>query len=116
MRFLIDEMFSPVVARLVCESGHDAESVLELGMAGAEDPQVLARAAAHGQVLVTENAVDFVLLLDEWTAAGDPVTAVVIALKRTLPRPAGALAHELAGRLVDWAQSHPEPYPHVHWL
>lgn len=116
MRFLIDEMYSPAVARLLRDAGHEAESVLELVMAGTEDPQVLARAAVHGQVLVTENAVDFVPLLDAWTAAGESVTAVVIALKRPLPGPAGALAHELARRLVDWAESHPEQYPHVHWL
>lgn len=116
MKFLVDEMFSPTVARLLREAGHDAESVLELGLAGSEDSQVLDRAARQGQVLVTENAVDFVPLLDERTAANQPVTAVLIVLKRTLPREAGALGHRLAQRLIEWAGRQSEPYPHVHWL
>lgn len=116
MRFVIDEMFSPAVARQLRDMGHDSESVLDLGMAGAEDSRVLAHAAMDGSVLVTENAVDFVPLLDQRTAANEPVTPVVIALMRTLPRDAGALAHRLAIRLGKWAAEHRAPYPHVHWL
>lgn len=41
---------------------------------------------------------------------------VMLALKRTLPADAGALANELANRLARWADHHPDPYRHVHWL
>ena len=74
------------------------------------------RAATEDRVVVTENATDFLPLLDEMIAAGDTVPAVVIALKRSLPRRAGALPHALVGRLVQWADANPEPYRHAHLL
>lgn len=116
MKFLIDEMFGPAVAQELRDIGHEAEHLLEIGLGGAEDRAVLAYAVSRDQVIVTENAVDFVPLLDERAAANPPVCAVVIALKRSLPRDAGALAHHLAHRLSAWAGDHPSPYAHVHWL
>lgn len=83
--------------------------------AGATDAEVLAHAALEGRVVVTENAVDFVPLLDAGVAAEDVVPSVVIALK-AMPTTAGAMAHELARRLARWAEDHPDPCPHVHRL
>ncbi len=116
MRFLIDEMFSRDVARQLTEKGHEAAHVADLALAGAEDAQVLARAAIDGRVVVTEDVGDFVPLLDTGTASGQPVPPVVIALKRNLPTGAGAMTHGLVSRLTTWADEHPTPYPHVHWL
>ncbi len=116
MRFLIDEMFHPEVARQLRDAGHDGVHVGDVGLAGAEDVDIVARAAADDRVVVTENAVDFVSLLDARTATGQRVPPVVIALERTLPAGAGAMTHHLAVRLVRWAERHPSPYRHVHWL
>ncbi len=116
MRFLIDEMFGPEVASCLGALGHDAVHVRELGMGGAPDDDVLARAVAEGRIVVTENAADFLILLEQRTAAGLPVTPVVVAPKRHLPRSAGALAPALAERLARWAEDHPAPYRHAHWL
>ena len=116
MRFLIDEMFSPAVARHLTDLGHDARHVRDLGLAGRTDDEVFDRATAEERVVVTENAVDFVALLDAAVGAGSVTPPVVLALKRTLPSDAGAMAHELARRLARWADDHPNPYRHVHWL
>ena len=116
MRFLTDEMFSPAVARHLTVLGHDTQHVRDLGLAGCTDDEVLHRAAVEGRVVVTENAVDFVPLLDASARAGDVTPAVVLALKRSLPADAGAMANELANRLTRWADQHPDPYPNVHWL
>jgi predicted nuclease of predicted toxin-antitoxin system len=116
VRFLVDEMFGAKVAVRLAAVGHDALHVAELGLSGAADRDVLVRAAADDRVVVTENAVDFLPLLDERTAAGDVVPVVVIALRRTLPRPAGAMHHALVERLDRWAAAHPSPYRHAHWL
>ena len=116
MKFLIDEMVSPTVARHLTDLGHDAQHVRDLGLAGRPDGEVLDRATAEDRVVVTENAVDFVALLDAATSAGLVTVPVVLALKRTLPAGAGAMAHELAKRLARWADQHPDPYRHVHWL
>jgi predicted nuclease of predicted toxin-antitoxin system len=116
VRFLIDEMFSPAVARHLTDLGHDATHVRDLGLAGRTDDEVFDRATAGDRVVVTENAVDFVALLDSALGAGAATAPVVLALKRTLPADAGAMANELAARLARWADSHPDPYRHVHWL
>lgn len=116
MKFLIDEMYGPAVTEQLRSAGHDAQHVLDVSLGGVEDQQVLSSAATQDRVVVTENAVDFVPLLHKRITANQPVTAVVIVLKRTLPRDAGALAHQLAQRLCRWAEEHPQPYRHAHWL
>lgn len=116
MRFLVDEMFGPETAARLVKAGHDAVHVGQLGLTGAEDHDVLTRAAEEDRVVVTENAVDFIALLDSRTAAGLAVVPVVIALKRCLPAGAGAMSHALASRLAAWADENADPYRHVHWL
>lgn len=116
MRFLIDEMFSAVVARHLTDLGHDARHVRDLGLAGHPDDEVFRQAIAEDRIVVTENAVDFVPLLDAAASAGVATPPVLLALKRTLPADAGATANQLARRLARWAGNHPDPYRHVHWL
>lgn len=116
MRFLIDEMFGPAVARHLTDLGHDARHVRDVGLAGGTDEEVFDHVTADDRIVVTENAADFVALLDAAAGAGAVTPAVVLALKRTLPADAGAMANELAKRLARWADTHPDPYRHVHWL
>ncbi len=116
MRFLVDEMSSEDVARLLRERGHDAVHVAEVGLRAVPDPDLLAVATSQGRVVVTENAADFVPLLDARTAAGEAVVPVVVALKGNLPRGAGAMSHALAAKLDTWAEDTPDPYHHVHWV
>ena len=116
MRFLIDEMFSPAVVRHLTDLGHDAQHVRDLGPPGPTDDEVFDRATVEDRVVVTENAVDFVALLDTAGSTGAATPPVVLAQKRTLPADAGAMANELARRLARWADNHPDPYRHVHWL
>jgi predicted nuclease of predicted toxin-antitoxin system len=116
VRFLVDEMFSPAVGRRLTGLGHDAVHVREVGLGGRPDDDVLGWATAEERVVITENAVDFVPLLDAAAATGVVTTPVVLALKRTLPKDPGAMANALAERLAAWADTHPDPYRHVHWL
>ena len=109
-------MFSAAVAQHLRDLGHDAVHVGDLGLAGGTDDKVLHQATVEDRVVVTENAVDFVALLEAAASAGVLTPPVVLALGRTLPSNAGAMAHELANRLARWAQDHPDPYRHVHWL
>lgn len=116
MKFLVDEMFGPDVVDRLRSAGHDAVGVRDLGLASKDDAAVLARAVRDDRVLVTENAADFVPLLDERAGAGEALTPVLVALKRHLPRGAGAMSNALASRLDKWSTANPEPYLHVHWL
>ncbi|MBW3665231.1 MAG: DUF5615 family PIN-like protein [Actinobacteria bacterium] len=89
MRFLIDEMFAADVADQLRDVGHDPVHVSEVGLGAGADGDVLGFAATEGRVVVTENAADFLPLLDAQIAAGVAVAPVVIVLKGKLPRRSG---------------------------
>jgi predicted nuclease of predicted toxin-antitoxin system len=115
VKLLLDEMYSERVVELLAERGHDAVHVRAIGLGGAADVDVLARAVDSGRTLVTENAVDFLPLLDQRQSAGVPMTPVLVALTagRGL---AGGLHARLAAAIDSWAADNPGPYAHVHWL
>jgi hypothetical protein len=116
VRFLVDEMFPGEVAERLRAADHDAVSVRDLGLTGKSDVEVLAQAVAEDRVVVTENAADFIALLDDREGAGEQLVPVVVALKRKLPSSRGAMISALARRLTAWCAQHREPYRHVHWL
>lgn len=53
MKFLLDENLSPRHARTLCALGHDAVSVVGLGLSGAPDCEVRATAIGSGRALIT---------------------------------------------------------------
>ncbi|MSO80295.1 MAG: hypothetical protein EXQ97_01310 [Alphaproteobacteria bacterium] len=55
MRFLVDNALSPVVARSLCEGGHDAVHVRELGIQHATDEVIFARASADDRIVVSSD-------------------------------------------------------------
>jgi predicted nuclease of predicted toxin-antitoxin system len=115
VRFLIDEMYGERVAELLHDRGHDAVHVRSIGLGGAPDADVLARAVEERRVLVTENAADFLPLLDGRQSAGVPTTPVLIAL--TVGRGVGGGLHaQLADDIEAWAADQSDPYAHAHWL
>jgi predicted nuclease of predicted toxin-antitoxin system len=62
VKFLLDENLSPLHARTLRELGHDATSVVECGLSGANDSVIRAAAIESGRVLVTLDA-DFANVL-----------------------------------------------------
>jgi hypothetical protein len=104
--FLIDEMFPPATAAILCEShGHDAVHVFDVGLQATDDAQVAAFARAERRAVVTENVVDF---------SSERDVVLVFVLKTNL-LPGGAQAAGLAKILDRWAQAHPDPYLGPHW-
>src|SRR5437762_13219730 len=53
MRLLLDMNLPPSVANWLRSEGHDALHVRDLGLSGAPDREVFARAAADGRIVVT---------------------------------------------------------------
>ncbi len=56
MRFKLDENLPFQLKRLFMDSGHDADTVLDEGMGGASDPEVMAACLVEERVLVTQDA------------------------------------------------------------
>lgn len=115
MRFLVDETYGERVVEMLAERGHDAVHVRSIGMGGAPDEAVLARAADEGRVVVTENAADFLPVLDRRQGAGLAMTPVLVVL--TAGRGVGGAFHaRVAEAIAGWATANAEPYAHAHWL
>ena len=112
---MVDEMYGGRVAELLCERGHDAVHVRAIGLGGASDADVLARAVEEGRTVVSENAADFVPLLNQRQSAGVSTTPVLIVL--TAGRGVGGALHaRLAADVDSWAAANDDPYTHAHWL
>jgi predicted nuclease of predicted toxin-antitoxin system len=115
VRLLLDEMYSERGAELLRKRGHEAVHVREIGLGGVPDADVLTRAVEESRTLVTENAVDFLPLLDQRQGAGLPMTPVLIAT--TADRGRGGSLHAGLARDIDrWATATSDPYAHAHWL
>ena len=86
MKLLLDEHYSPTIVEELRTRGHDVDSVKEQDdLRGVGDRELWSRAAAEDRVLVTENA-DFMPLVRETLAGGDPVVSIVFTSPRSLPR------------------------------
>ena len=56
MRVKLDENLPFQLKELFVDSGHNADTVLDEGMGGASDPEVLAAWLAEDRVLITQDA------------------------------------------------------------
>jgi predicted nuclease of predicted toxin-antitoxin system len=74
VRFLLDEAIQQRLADHLAEAGHDATHVVRIGLAGASDPEVLARAATEDRILITTDT-DFPTLL---ALSGEPIPSVML--------------------------------------
>lgn len=72
MRFLIDTQLPAALAGWLREHGHQAEHVLEVGLAQSKDILVWRYAQEHGAVIITKDE-DFA----EWVRRSRPGPAVV---------------------------------------
>lgn len=107
-------MLPPACADHLDRMGHDAVSVLRIGMAATDDGDVFDHAAEQGRVVVTENFADFADILAERQNRGAPSVPIVVVRRDSFPR-RGALANHLAQRLHEWSQANPEPYVGLYW-
>lgn len=62
MNLLVDANVSPAVAARLCDAGHDAVHVIDVGLATAIDPEIVDHAEANDLVIVTVDT-DFPMLL-----------------------------------------------------
>ncbi|MFN2469448.1 MAG: DUF5615 family PIN-like protein [Gaiellaceae bacterium] len=97
MRLLLDEMFSPRLARGLRERGHDVAAVGERSdLAGRPDPEVLDAACAEMRTLVTEDVADYARLARDFGARGLKHGGILFTSTRRFPRGAGGSGALLA--------------------
>jgi len=119
VRLLLDEHYSPKIAKQLRKRGHDVVSASERDdLRGLGDLELWNRASAERRAFVTENVADFTPLVREAAASGDSHFGVVFTSASTFPRSVAtvglfvnALAALLRARLAEDALA-----AQVHWL
>ncbi len=86
LRLLADENFNNAIVRGVWRRNPaaDVARVQDVGLAGVDDPTVLAWAAETGRVLLTNDVTTITKYAYERVAAGQPMPGV-IEVSRTVP-------------------------------
>src|SRR5579859_1895384 len=107
-------MLPPKAAALLRDRGHDAVSVLDIGLAAASDDVVYERSVRDQRILVTENFADYAIVLPERQGQGRDCVPVVFVRRIDRPR-RGAPANQFVARLVEWGTANPEPAIGLHW-
>ena len=96
MKLVLDEHFSPEIARQLRRRRHDVVAAREdASLHGLTDADLLAHATRERRALVTENVVDFVELHRMALVGGHRHFGLVFTSARTFPRSTRAI-----GRLV----------------
>jgi hypothetical protein len=102
VRFLLDEMLSPEIARQLCTHTIDADAVAARpDLVGRADDHVLAIATRESRCLVTANIADFAALDASWRAdaqehAGILLVASALLLRRGSLGAVTSALHECA--------------------
>jgi predicted nuclease of predicted toxin-antitoxin system len=91
LKLLLDEMYSPGLAQALRAAAIDAATAMELRLAGAADPEILAAAIAEDRTLLTENVADFARISAEHLVAGRHHSGVLIGLSSRFSRRAAGI-------------------------
>lgn len=96
MRLLLDAHYSPAIAEQLRERGHDVSSAGERDdLRSLPDDQLLGVAIAEQRALVTNNAADFVPLIQRAVETGMHHYGLVLTSDRTLPRSTRAIGRHV---------------------
>ena len=87
MKLLLDEMFSPSIARQLRDRGHDVVAVKERAeLVGRSDRELVRGMAGERRAIVTTDADDFGEIAVRFAAAGDEHYGMLFTSDRILPR------------------------------
>jgi predicted nuclease of predicted toxin-antitoxin system len=96
LRLLMDEHFSPEIARQLRTRDHDVVAArARVELHGLGDRELLALTTSERRALVTENVADFAELHRQSVVRGDPHAGLVFTSPRRFPRTRRSI-----GRLV----------------
>lgn len=87
MRLLLDEHYSPEIARQLRARGHDVLSVRERqDLAGLKDADLFARVVSEGRAILTNNVGDFMPLSHQLLLGGEGHFGLLFTSDKSLPR------------------------------
>lgn len=93
VRLLIDEHYTPDIARALRDLGHDALSVHDLpALRGQPDEGILEFAARERRAIVTENVRDFALVTRDAGIGASEHSGLIFTSGRRFPRTRDAMA------------------------
>jgi predicted nuclease of predicted toxin-antitoxin system len=97
VRLLLDEHYSPEIARQLRKQGHDVVAFVERAdLVGLGDEELLRRMAHERRAIMTNNVKDFVLLAGRMAVMNDHQYGLLFTSDKRLPRCSHAI-----GRAVD---------------
>lgn len=97
MKLLLDEHYSPEIARQLRIRGHDVVAVAERAdLVGLGDDEILRRMAQERRAIMTNNVKDFMPLATRAAQGADGHYGLMFTSDRSMPRRSDAI-----GRFVD---------------
>jgi hypothetical protein len=104
---LLDEHYSPIIARQLRSRGHDIAAAQERDdLRGLGDRELFRRSTAERRALMTEDVGDFIPVARQAAAAGERHFGVLIASGRSLSRRKRAVG-DVIERLDEFLAHHP---------
>jgi predicted nuclease of predicted toxin-antitoxin system len=95
VKLLLDAHYSPAIAEQLRKRGHDVVAAGERAELPLPDDQLLAAATAEQRALVTNNAADFIPLIQQAAETGTRHYGLVLTSDRTLPRSIRAIGRHV---------------------
>jgi predicted nuclease of predicted toxin-antitoxin system len=97
VKLLLDEHYSPEIARQLRSRGHDVVAVAaRADLVGLSDDALLRRMAQEQRAIMTNNVKDFMLLATRVAQGADDHYGLLFTSDRSMPRRSDAI-----GRVVD---------------
>jgi hypothetical protein len=124
MKILLDEMWTPTIARELRRRGFDVVAINEAShaprYAGFSDDVVFARAQGDARTIVTDNVSDYEVARRGWESRGRAHHGIIYALNPPFNRHRGnSIIGEMVRALEHFLGSpkpKPEPFDRVHYL
>jgi hypothetical protein len=124
VKLLLDEMWTPAIARELRSRHFDAVAITEPALArryaGVPDDEVFARAQKDRRTIVTDNVADYEKARRDWETKGVPHHGIIYALNppfnRHLGEPVIGDMVRALGRFFRLPEAAEEPFNRVHYL